>query len=212
VTEYLSARKFADLVGVSNVQISKLVKQGRLPVNEKGQIPRVDGLTAYEANQRLGYENNRAHNARVRKENASKRSAVNKKPARPAQKPPTEPDQEETEADDSDTLLPLTGADAALIALRFNKAKAEKAETDAKVAEIKLKQMNSVLVERSLVFAEGAEIAARTKEVLDTLPARLAPQCEGKTAGEIQGIIYDGLQIAYSHINNLIKQGQPAQD
>lgn len=195
--EYLSARKFAELVGVSNVQISKLVKQGRLPVNEKGQIPKDEGLAAYESGKRLGYENNREHNAQVRATKAA-RPSKNKSPPPPTDEPEYSP------GDGDDVPLAPNGSSVSKRAAdMYNIARAKKEAENAIMAKIKRQQIEKDLVDRNLVRAEAADIAARTKEILDTIPARISPKCEGKRASEIQGIIYDALQEAYGHINKM---------
>lgn len=56
--EYLSQRAFAALpeVGVSHVRINKLIKEGRLPTNENGKIPKSEGIEAWKTCRVIGFE------------------------------------------------------------------------------------------------------------------------------------------------------------
>lgn len=56
--EYLSQRAFAALpeVAVSHVRINKLIKEGRLPTNENGKIPKLKGIEAWKNCRVVGFE------------------------------------------------------------------------------------------------------------------------------------------------------------
>lgn len=56
--EYLSQRAFAALpeVGVSHVRINKLIKEGRLPTNADGKIPKSKGVEAWKTCRVIGFE------------------------------------------------------------------------------------------------------------------------------------------------------------
>lgn len=206
MTEYLSARKFAELVGVSNVQISKLVKQGRLPTNEKGQIPRNEGLAAYESSKRLGYENNREHNAKVRA--ASKA----KKPSKAEQnKSPPPPVASPSDVNDDGDDVPLAPSDTRIskrAADMYNVARAKKETENAKLAELKRRQIEGELVERSAVQAEAAQVWSEVREQLLAIPPRVAPVCEGKTAREIENLIDAEINMAIAAVNPQASEGK----
>lgn len=205
MTEYLSARKFAELVGVSNVQISKLVKQGRLPTNEKGQIPRNEGLAAYESSKRLGYENNREHNAKVRAASKAKKPSKaeqNKSP--PPVAPPSDVngDGDDVPLAPSDTRISKRAADM------YNVARAKKETENAKLAELKRRQIEGELVERSAVQAEAAQVWSEVREQLLAIPPRVAPVCEGKTAREIENLIDAEINMAIAAVNPQASEGK----
>lgn len=186
----LSQRQFAQEIGRSNVWVSKLVKQGRLPIVD-GKIPLEDGLKAYEASQQLGYEGNREHNARQRK---AKAKAAPKKAATPKA--------EDFILPDDDEQLPTTGSISVdKVAAAFNKAKLAEKTYQAKLKELDYKEKQGLLLSKEAVEADAANTAEELRGLLLAIPPRISPLCEGKPAREIEALIEEALNESLSALN-----------
>lgn len=184
MSELLSQRQFAERIGRSNVWVSKLVKQGKLPVIN-GKIPLDQGIIAYEASQRLGYDNNREYNEQQRQKNG-KQNPV--KPARPVE-PATLPDDDEP--------LPSTGSISVdKVAAAFNKARLAEKTYQAKLKELDYKEKQGHLLPKEAVEADAAAVAEELRGLLFAISPRIAPLCEGKPARQIEAIIEEAINDA----------------
>lgn len=210
--EALSARKFADLVDRSNVYISRLVKEGKLPTDENGKIPKEEGLAAFNALGVLGYEVNR--------ENAEKARAQSKKEAKPPSKPtksnkkapenkqtvgrlatkkeeftPQKPREAQLKIDlpeDDEEVLRLLHAGkltSSQATAAYNRWKAKEKYIQQRLKDVELQQAQKDLLAVADVEADAAAVAAALMDKLRSLPPRIAPLCEGRPAREIEGII-----------------------
>lgn len=216
--ELLSQRAFAALVGRSNVWVSKLVKQGKLPVDASGKIPKAAGMVAFQASQTVGYDANRAHAEKQREKSktvavSAGKSSVSaekvpqnkQKQAQAATKKAPEQPPLELPDEDSDGV-PLAAAPAGLgaaahltaakVAEQFNKARTAEKMFQAKLRELEFKEKQGDLLKIAEVEADAAATAAEFMDKLRSLPPRIAGLCEGRPAREIEGIIDAALNDA----------------
>lgn len=194
MSELLSQRAFAKEIGRSHVWVSKLVKQGKIPLVD-GKIPRAEGMKAFEASQQLGYEANRELNEKNRKAAPKKKPAAKKKKAEPAV------DDQAFTIPDEDTL-PATGTISVdKVAAAFNKAKLAEKTYQAKLRELEFKEKQGLSISKEAVEADAANTAEELRGLLFSIGPRIAPICEGKEAREIEGIIEDAINEALQALN-----------
>lgn len=197
MAQTVSQREFAKHIGRSNVWVSKLVKSGKLPVDDKGKIPLEAGLAAYNANTDVSRDPQRENNEKVRQKSVKK---PNKKPEQPGI-------QNLDDDDDSDSIiLPSTtvGVNAARISEQYNKAKLAKETYLAKLKELEYNREKGNLLSRDQVEADAAAVAVELRNKFMGMGARIGPLCEGLTAREIEIVIED-------EINDILKALQKSQ-
>lgn len=182
---YVSQREFAKHIGRSHVWVNRLVKEGRLPSNSKGQIPLEEGLQAYEASKHPGYDANREHGekqrAAVKKKASKKKAAVEPVPVA------------ETEPEISATP---TGMTVAKVNEAYNRARLAEKTYQAKLRELEYKEASGELIPRIDVEADAAKTGAEVRERLMSVGARVAGLCEGKEPREIERIIDEAINEA----------------
>lgn len=169
--EYLSQRQFAKHAGVSHVRINRLVKEGRLPSDDRGRVPLTEGLKAFEASKRPGYDANREHGRRQRK-NSRKKS-----------------EQKKVSSDTTNVDIPSISVGTAAINEEFNKARLAEKIYQANLKKIEYQREKGELLEKDEVRADAMKIGAELREKLNAIPPRIAPLCEGLSAREIQDVI-----------------------
>lgn len=189
--EYVSQKAFAEKVGRSAVWINRLVKQGKLPSNEKGKIPLKAGLVAFEAAKVPGYDGNRAWGEQQRKAGKAKKAA------KKAVKQPQEvlvdlPDDPESILGDMD----VNNLTIAEINEQFNRAKLAEKTYQARLKELEYKEASGQLIPIGDVEADAASTGAEVRERLLSIAPRIAGVCEGKTAREIERIVEDAVNEA----------------
>lgn len=170
MSDYVSQREFAKQVGRSHVWVNRLVKDGRLPTDAKGRIPLKAGLAAFEAANVVGY--------------ATKETAKKKK-AEPELLPETD-----------DVPVTSGGASHAKVAEAYNRARTAEKTYQAKLKELEYKEAQGLLIPLADVEADAAETAAAMRNTLMSMPPRIAPLCEGKSAREIEGVIEEAVNEA----------------
>ncbi|WZL14723.1 terminase small subunit [Vibrio phage vB_VpaM_XM1] len=192
MSELLSQRQFAEKIGRSHVWVSKLVKQGKLPLVNK-KIPLEEGLKAYEASQQLGYEGNREHAEKQRTASTKKT-----KPKPKTKEKKEEPKQEQSfDIPDDDDILPSTGTVSVdKVAQMFNRAKLAEKTFQAKLKEMDFKEKQGHLLPKEVVEADAAATAEELRGLLFSISPRIAPICEGKPAREIEVIIENAINEA----------------
>lgn len=185
MSEFVSQREFAKRVGRSHVWVNRLVKEGRLPSNSKGQIPLTSGLEAYQAAFTAGQDANRKRGEEERRKAAAKKAA-----------PKT------AKGNEVDSLphvdIPPSGATVALINQQFNRARLAEKTFQAKLRELEYKEASGELIPRDDVQADAERTGAEVRERLMSVPPRVAGLCEGKTAREIERIIEEAINEALS--------------
>lgn len=182
--EYLSQRAFAALpeVGVSHVRINKLIKEGRIPTNDDGKIPKNAGIEAWKTCRVVGFE--KAGEA-GKKYGGDPRKT--KKAVRGFRHDQIHGEDEDDEApQDSD------------LGARYNKAKTEEKEWMARRRRLdyEIEKKKWVLVED--VKREAGEVAAELVKQFSSLPARISVSLENKEASFIQ-------QALENELNEIIK-------
>ena len=180
MSELLSARAFAKLVGNSNVYISRLVKEGRLPTIN-GKIPQAEGLIAYEENKKPGYDGNRELNAAKRQQ---PQIIIQKE-----ELPPPDPIK--------------TGTSAAKSNEAYNKARAYEKTVQAKIKDIELKRLQGELVPIAEVKEDAQKLAALIRQKIISVAPIIAANAEGKTSNQIQRIVEIELNEALKDLQKL---------
>ena len=186
--EYLSQRAFAALpeVAVSHVRINKLIKEGRLPTNENGKIPKQKGIEAWKTCRVAGFEKAGKAGAKF---GGYHKTTKNNGPARSLD------DDYDPDADDDVDLNDPQWTP------RLNKAKAIVQEQLA----IKRKFENEVeqgkYVLKSDVRQEASHLASEIKQALISIAPIIAVTAEGKKALQIQ-------KIVEKNLNEVLKQLQ----
>lgn len=180
MSDLLSARAFAKLVGNSNVYISRLVKEGRLPTIN-GKIPQAEGLIAYEENKKPGYDGNRELNAAKRQQ---PQIIIQKE-----ELPEPEPIK--------------TGTSAAKSNEQYNKARAYEKTVQAKIKDIELKKLQGELVAVSDVKDEAQKLAAMIRQKIISVAPIIAANAEGKTSNQILRIVEIELNEALRDLQKL---------
>lgn len=198
MSQYVSQREFAKHIGRSHVWVNRLVKDGRLPADERGRIPLKEGLAAYEMAQQPGDDIRRAVAAEQRKEHAAKKPAAKK--AAPAQAAPR------PETDD----LPVTaaGMSVARVNEQFNRARLAEKTFQAKLRELEYKEASGQLIPSADVQDDASRTGAEVRERLMSVPPRVAGLCEGKPAREIERIIEEAINEALSALQRSRFKGE----
>lgn len=195
MSELLSQRQFAEKIGRSHVWVSKLVKQGKIPLVNK-KIPLEEGLKAYEASQQLGYEGNREHAESQRKKAAPKKDKPETK-AKTVKKKSEPQSNDSFDMPDDDDVLPSTGTVSVdKVAQMFNRAKLAEKTFQAKLKEMDFKEKQGLLLPKDVTEADAAATAEELRGLLFSIGPRIAPICEGKPAREIEVIIENAINDA----------------
>lgn len=205
MSKAVSRRAFALEIGRSHVWVSRLVNEGKIPLNEAGKIPLQAGLRAYEESQQAGYDSNRAHGENQRAASAAKKLGANKK-KKAVKKPPVkvaEKKSESTKVDESDLLSVggIGGPSVDKVNAAYNRARLAEKTIQAKLKELEYKEAQGILIQLTDVQKDAQETAAAVRERLMSMPPRIAPLCENKTAREIEPIIEDAINEVLQAIN-----------
>lgn len=194
----VSRRQFAKHIGRSHVWVSRLVNEGKIPLNANGQIPLEEGLKAYEESQQVGYDGNRAHGENQRRKAAANRKGEDspKKIEQKAPKNVTHISEAKKRADSSLASVPGTGGSVDKINAAYNRARLAEKTFQAKMKELEYKEAQGLLIPLADVEKDAQEAAAAVRERLMSMAPRIAPLCEGRTAREIEPIIEDAVNEA----------------
>lgn len=182
MSDYVSQREFAKHIGRSHVWVNRLVKDGRLPSDDKGRIPLSAGLEAYRLAQQPGDDTRRAVAA-------EQRAAHKAKAGKPAPEPEPTVQESEPMPDVSSIPASAAGMSVARINEAFNRARLAEKTYQAKLRELEYKEASGQLIPVGDVEADAVRTGAEVRERLMTVAPRVAGLCEGKTAREIERII-----------------------
>lgn len=197
---FVSQREFAKHVGRSHVWINRLVKEGRLPSDERGRVPLEAGLRIFATLSQTVDPGVVAHNEKQRGASAKKK----RKPAKPESRAPKAPAPESPRAVEPE-LEPAPAApsqhDAVIgravnVAEQYSRAKAAKETFAAKKMELEYKRAAGELIHVDEVRDDATKTAAEVRERLFGVPSRVAGMCEGKSAREIERILDDAINEA----------------
>lgn len=170
-TEYLSQRAFASLpeVNVSHVRINKLIKEGRIPTNENGKIPKQEGLKAWKSCRQIGFES-QAKGGKKYGGPKNKKIKVND-------------DDFEFEDDSNDD------AEDPKWTPRLNKARALVQEQLAITRKFDNEVKQGLYILKTDVERDAQGIASELREKFLSLPSRLAAPLENKKSAVIQEVL-----------------------
>lgn len=191
MSEYVSQREFARRVNRSHVWVNRLVREGRLPANDQGQIPLAAGLEAFEHLQPTGGDGRIEYMDRKQEKRAEKK-AVKKAPAKKSADRKSGPEPE------PEIPATTTGMTVAKINEAYNRARLAEKTYQAKLRELEYKEASGELIPRDDVEADAERTGAEVRERLMSVPPRVAGVCEGKTAREIERIIEEAINEALS--------------
>lgn len=196
---YVSQREFARRVDRSHVWVNRLIKEGRLPANEKGKVPLDAALKIFESAFQTTNPSTAIHNEKQRKAPAKKASAkkapTKKAPAKKEASPKAEAPVEVVPA------APQTSEDVGRVVNineQYSRAKLARETFNAKITELKYKEAAGVLIPIDQVHSDAAKTGAEVRERLFGIAPRVAGLCEGKTAREIERIIDEEINDALS--------------
>lgn len=184
-TEFLSQREFARRVDRAPSYINRLVHDGRIPFVD-GKIPWPEGQRAFESVGAPGYE-------AIRDRHEAKRNPESKpRNSRSIPHPVGSDGEMMTEAE---------------VNFAYHRARAAEKSAAAQIKQLELRVRRDELIERSDVVIDAADTAAELRSLLLSVPASVAPSCEGKSAREIEAIIEAGIVRAMQALQNSVYRG-----
>lgn len=196
---YVSQREFARRVDRSHVWVNRLIKEGRLPANEKGKVPLEAGLKIFESAFQTTNPSTAIHNEKQRKaptkKAPSKKASSKKAPSKKASSPKAEAPVVVAPA------APQTSGDFGRVVNineQYSRAKLARETFNAKITELKYKEAAGRLIPIEKVQYDAAKTGAEVRERLFGIAPRVAGLCEGKTAREIERIIDEEINDALS--------------
>ena len=195
---FVSQREFAKHVGRSHVWINRLVKEGRLPSDERGRVPLEAGLRIFATLSQTVDPGVVAHNEKQRgaakKKTRKSTKPENRAPKTPAPEPPlaVEPEPAPAAPSQHDAVI----GRAVNVAEQYSRAKAAKETFAAKKMELEYKRAAGELIHVDEVRDDATKTAAEVRERLFGVPSRVAGMCEGKSAREIERILDDAINEA----------------
>lgn len=197
---YVSQREFARRVGRSHVWVNRLVKEGRLPANEKGKVPLEAGLKIFESAFQTTDPGTAIHNEKQRKA-STKKAPAKKNPAKKAAPKKAAPPKAKAPEEVMTVTPPSPSADVGRVANineQYSRAKLARETYNAKITELKYKEAAGLLIPVDKVHSDAAKTGAEVRERLFGIAPRVAGLCEGKTAREIERIIDEEINDALS--------------
>jgi len=152
VPEMISRRQFAARIRKSEAWVRRLISEGSIPVDASG---RLNAAAAFEAWEAL-------------------RGTATPPPAASTPRPPS--------ADPDDSSPPPDGAFLSIadVNAAFGRAKLRDKQAQARLRELRFEEARGLLVKRSDVDADSANVGALIRTTLLGLPGKLAPQLSGR--------------------------------
>ena len=182
--------EFARIVGVSKPYITKLVKTGKLKLNENGKLNLEESKKILSSSKNPSFDANREHAQKQKgvplKERVEKSTAENI----PKQETP------KTTNNDSEDLGNTVPNDMFKINILFNKARAAEKVALAKLRDIDLKLKQGELLEAETVKREAAEVGNLITQKLYNMVYKLAPLLVGiETQKQAKDILESEVEI-----------------
>ena len=190
--------EFARIVGVSKPYITKLVKTGKLKLNENGKLNLEESKKILSSSKNPSFDANREHAQKQKgvplKERVKKSTAENM----PKQEPP------KTTNNDSEDLGNTVPNDMFKINMLFNRAKAAEKVALAKLRDIDLKLKQGELLEAETVKREAAEVGNLITQKLYNMVYKLAPLLVGvETQKQAKDILESEVEIVLEDLNRM---------
>mgnify|MGYP003398311041 CR=1 FL=1 len=190
--------EFARIVGVSKPYITKLVKTGKLKLNENGKLNLEESKKILSSSKNPSFDANREHAQKQKgvplKERVEKSTAENM----PKQETP------KTTNNDSEDLGNTVPNDMFKINILFNKARAAEKVALAKLRDIDLKLKQGELLEAETVKQEAAEVGNLITQKLYNMVYKLAPLLVGvETQKQAKDILESEVEIVLEELNRM---------
>ena len=210
--------EFARIVGVSKPYITKLVKTGKLKLNENGKLNLEESKKILSSSKNPSFDANREHaqkqkgvplKERVEKAQSNENWTVlqgkEKDEYIESLKPKTAPKKEKPKdlIDDEDTK-DLDSESMYKINILFNKARAAEKVALAKLRDIDVKIKKGELLEAETVKREAAEVGNLITQKLYNMVYKLAPLLVGvETQKQAKDILESEVEIVLEELNRI---------
>lgn len=214
----VSQAEFARIVGVSKPYITKLVKTGKLKLNENGKLNLEESKKILSSSKNPSFDANREHaqkqkgvplKERVEKAQSNENWTVlqgkEKDEYIESLKPKTAPKKEKPKdlIDDEDTK-DLDSESMYKINILFNKARAAEKVALAKLRDIDVKIKKGELLDAETVKREAAEVGNLITQKLYNLVYKLAPLLVGvETQKQAKDILESEVEIVLEELNRM---------
>ena len=214
----VSQAEFARIVGVSKPYITKLVKTGKLKLNENGKLNLEESKKILSSSKNPSFDANREHaqkqkgvplKERVEKAQSNENWTVlqgkEKDEYIESLKPKTAPKKEKPKdlIDDEDTK-DLDSESMYKINILFNKARAAEKVALAKLRDIDVKIKKGELLEAETVKREAAEVGNLITQKLYNMVYKLAPLLVGiETQKQAKDILESEVEIVLEDLNRM---------
>ena len=214
----VSQAEFARIVGVSKPYISKLVKTGKLKLNENGKLNLEESKKILSSSKNPSFDANREHaqkqkgvplKERVEKAQSNENWTVlqgkEKDEYIESLKPKTAPKKEKPKdlIDDEDTK-DLDSESMYKINILFNKARAAEKVALAKLRDIDVKIKKGELLDAETVKREAAEVGNLITQKLYNMVYKLAPLLVGvETQKQAKDILESEVEIVLEELNRM---------
>ena len=214
----VSQAEFARIVGVSKPYITKLVKTGKLKLNENGKLNLEESKRILSSSKNPSFDANREHaqkqkgvplKERVEKAQSNENWTVlqgkEKDEYIESLKPKTAPKKEKPKdlIDDEDTK-DLDSESMYKINILFNKARAAEKVALAKLRDIDVKIKKGELLEAETVKREAAEVGNLITQKLYNMVYKLAPLLVGvETQKQAKDILESEVEIVLEELNRM---------
>lgn len=187
--EYISQAEFARRVGSSKQRINILVKEGRLPTNERKKIPYIEGAAIWETCRDIQYTPQaligRAKKGHHPTTSITAEEAImdQQQLAREIMEPePPEPSDDGDENEDEEA----PASERTDLNIRLSRAKVQKEEALARMKELELLALKKKYIPVEEVNRDASEFGAAMRKRLLAIPKRVSTVCEGRSAVEIE--------------------------
>ena len=188
--------EFARIVGVSKPYITKLVKTGKLKLNENGKLNLEESKKILSSSKNPSFDANREHAQKQKgvplKERVEK--AQSTKPLNEKAKDLI--DDEDTKDLDSESMYKIN--------ILFNKARAAEKVALAKLRDIDVKIKKGELLDAETVKREAAEVGNLITQKLYNMVYKLAPLLVGvETQKQAKDILESEVEIVLEELNRM---------
>ena len=188
--------EFARIVGVSKPYITKLVKTGKLKLNENGRLNLEESRKILSSSKNPSFDANREH-AQKQKGVPLKERVEKAQEARP-------PKNEKTNLIDDEDTKDLNSESMYKINILFNKARAAEKVALAKLRDIDVKIKKGELLEAETVKREAAEVGNLITQKLYNMVYKLAPLLVGvETQKQAKDILESEVEIVLEELNRM---------
>ena len=214
----VSQAEFARIIGVSKPYITKLVKTGKLKLNENGKLNLEESKKILSSSKNPSFDANREHaqkqkgvplKERVEKAQSNENwtvlqgkekdeyiESLKTKTAPKKEKPKDLIDDEDTKDLDSESMYKIN--------ILFNKARAAEKVALAKLRDIDVKIKKGELLDAETVKREAAEVGNLITQKLYNMVYKLAPLLVGvETQKQAKDILESEVEIVLEELNRM---------